>query len=96
MILNPLSQHPITLCDSCGSRFEQGDATHEHIEHGYTLCDECWHEEMNHRECDECGEWIEDEKEMYLDEEDDKYFCNEECHVSYYSAKVENAKENIE
>ena len=28
--------------------------------------------------------------------EDNKYFCNHDCYVSYYSAKVENAKESKE
>ena len=93
MKLNPLSQHPITLCDKCHKHFEEGDEIH--VTDDYEdLCDECWHEEMNHRECDECGEWI--EGEAYLDEEEDKYFCNHECHVNYYSAKVENAKESKE
>ena len=91
--LNPLSQHPTMICDICGSRFERGDKIYVDEEYN-DLCEECWHEEMNHIECDECGEWIEDEEQMYYDEEDDKHFCNNDCQVSYYSAKVENAKES--
>lgn len=93
--LNPLSQHPTTICDYCQGMFECGDEMHKDEENN-DMCETCWHLENDHIVCDECGEWIEDEEQMYIDEEDDKVFCNQDCQVSYYSAKVENAKESKE
>ena len=80
---NPLSQHPTYICDYCGSLFEQGDEMYKD-EESNDMCEECWHEENNHAQCDECGEWI--VENAVHDEEDDKVFCNEECHISYYPA----------
>jgi hypothetical protein len=85
MILNPLSQWPAYTCDYCHKQFEEGDEFHKD-EDGNDMCEECWHEAENHAQCDECGEWI--EGEAYLDDEDSKCFCNQDCQVSYYSAKL--------
>jgi len=72
------------MCDYCNKIFEDGDEMYKDEENN-DMCEECWHDENNHEQCDECGEWIEDGKNAYIDEEDCKTFCNEDCYIAYYS-----------
>ena len=75
------------ICDICGTEIIEDMESFENDE-GIDFCEECWHEENDHAQCDECGEWITDEENAYRDGEDDKIFCNQERQISYYSAYI--------
>lgn len=84
---NVFSQFPTITCDYCGKLFEIDDDIRKDEEDN-DICEECWHEENNHAQCDECGEWIEENE--YYDENNDKTFCNVECQVSYVSSEEQH------
>lgn len=80
------------LCDNCGKRIRQSDATE--VQNGDMVCLECLKE--NYVKCDDCDEWV-DECDAYTTADgrticqncyEDSYFTCEDCGEIYHQDDV--------
>lgn len=60
-------------CSRCNRVFEEPDDFFEDEEHNL-MCEQCYHEENGHKQCDQCCEWF---KEEELDGDELCKFCKE-------------------
>ena len=91
---NPLSTSPIHICDSCHKVFEEEDDIFN-TEEGFEFCEECWHEDQDHAQCQNCDEWIDpDNTNAFFDEIWNAWFCDVACRDSFASDMVQMIHEH--